>query len=281
MDTPRELVLCDVRCFQGAQRGALRPITLLVGENSTGKTTFLGCYSVLHQAFSRPNLDRTPDFNEPPFAMGSFRDIARSRRGPDGHGDEFQLGLSVDPDAGTGLPSYELFTTFREDGSQPAIASLRFGFEPGAFLDGDPVAVVGQASREAVDLGAHGLVVEQTWRRRAVRAGWLHHGQYRNLRAHAQAGSALSVGRQRQHVGQAADQLAPLVARNRHLHAEVHAGLGGRCSRWRRGAGGGNGGCASAAVPEARTAARATASVIRLVIRLLPCREGAGATARW
>lgn len=36
MDDPRELILCDVRCFQDAQRGNLRPITLLVGENSTG-----------------------------------------------------------------------------------------------------------------------------------------------------------------------------------------------------------------------------------------------------
>ncbi len=135
MDNPRELALCDVRCFQGAQRGALRPITLLVGENSTGKTTFLGCYRVLHQAFSQPHLARPPDFNEQPFPMGSFRDIVRSRRGPDGHGDEFRLGLTVDPAADPGAPSYELLATFREEGSQPVIASLRFSFESGAFLD--------------------------------------------------------------------------------------------------------------------------------------------------
>ena len=69
MDVPRELTLCDVRCFQDAQRGNLRPITLLVGENSTGKTTFLGCYRVLHQAFSGHDTDalldgRIPDFPE-------------------------------------------------------------------------------------------------------------------------------------------------------------------------------------------------------------------------
>ena len=51
VDDPRELILQDVRCFQDEQRGRLRPITLLVGENSTGKTTFLGCYSVLHRMF--------------------------------------------------------------------------------------------------------------------------------------------------------------------------------------------------------------------------------------
>ena len=42
VDDARELILQDVRCFQDEQRGRLRPITLLVGENSTGKTTFLG-----------------------------------------------------------------------------------------------------------------------------------------------------------------------------------------------------------------------------------------------
>ena len=60
MDTPRELILQDVRCFKGTQRGRLRPVTLLVGENSTGKTTFLGCYRVLHQVLSRREVDARP-----------------------------------------------------------------------------------------------------------------------------------------------------------------------------------------------------------------------------
>ena len=51
MDHPTNLILQDVRCFDGEQHGQLRGITLLVGENSTGKTTFLGCYRALHQMF--------------------------------------------------------------------------------------------------------------------------------------------------------------------------------------------------------------------------------------
>jgi len=54
-----------------------------VGENSTGKTTFLGCYGVLHQVFSKLDIDSLLDFNNEPFTMGSFRDIVRSRRGRD------------------------------------------------------------------------------------------------------------------------------------------------------------------------------------------------------
>ena len=134
-DNPRELILSDVRCFQGEQRGSVRPITLLVGENSTGKTTFLGCYGVLHRVFSRVDIDSSLDFNTEPFAMGSFRDIVRSRRGPGGRIEEFKLGLAVDPAPDTGIPPYKLFATFGEAGSEPAISSVRFEFEPGSFLE--------------------------------------------------------------------------------------------------------------------------------------------------
>ena len=139
MDNPRELIVTDVRCFQGQQRASLRPITLLVGENSTGKTTLLGCYRVLQRAFSRPHDDSLPDFNEQPFAMGSFRDIVRSKRGPDGSLDEFKLGFGIDPTSDRGIPPHTLLATFREDGSAPAISSLRFEFEPDSFLDLQPL----------------------------------------------------------------------------------------------------------------------------------------------
>ena len=42
-----EFVISNVRCFKGEQRVPIRPITLLVGENSTGKTTFLETYQTL------------------------------------------------------------------------------------------------------------------------------------------------------------------------------------------------------------------------------------------
>ena len=58
MNHPGELTLQDVRCFEGEQRGSLRPITLLVGENSTGKTTFLGCYHVLHRLLPGSDFER-------------------------------------------------------------------------------------------------------------------------------------------------------------------------------------------------------------------------------
>ena len=136
MDHPSEFLLQDVRCFDGAQRARLRPITLLVGENSTGKTTFLGCYRVLHRLLSERGFseDRL-DFNQEPFSMGSFRDIVRSRRGRDGRIDEFKLGLTVSPSEGMDVPPYPVSITFSEQGSQPLVSSVFLQFSSDSFLD--------------------------------------------------------------------------------------------------------------------------------------------------
>ena len=135
MTHPTALILRDVRCFEGEQRSQLRPITLLVGENSTGKTTFLGCYAALHRMLSEELfgfLDEL-DFNESPFAMGSFRDIVRSRRGPSGRINEFKLGFALEAKQ-SGLSHRELTATFGESGSQPVVSSLRLGFSEDSHL---------------------------------------------------------------------------------------------------------------------------------------------------
>ena len=134
MNHPTELILQDVRCFEGEQHARLRPITLLVGENSTGKTTFLGCYAALHRMLAGPGyIDELPDFNEEPFAMGSFRDIVRSRLGPSGSIKEFKLGFAFS--AQSDGPSYnQLAVTFCEEGSQPILASARMEFS-NSFLE--------------------------------------------------------------------------------------------------------------------------------------------------
>lgn len=74
-----DISLTDVRCFSGKQRARLSKITLLIGENSVGKTTFLGCLNALGRL---AGLDKLQDhinwFNQDPFSMGSFDSLARS-----------------------------------------------------------------------------------------------------------------------------------------------------------------------------------------------------------
>ncbi len=138
MRSVTELIVQDVRCFQGAQSGRLRPLTLLVGENSTGKSTFLGCYRILTQLLSSWSFDADKaDFNEEPFFMGSFRDIVRSRRGRAGRINEFKLGMTVSP-RGRGKTPFQFWTTFVEQGSQPVVSSFRWEFQDAGYLEMRP-----------------------------------------------------------------------------------------------------------------------------------------------
>ena len=45
-----------IRCFSSAQDAIVRPLTLLVGENSSGKSTFLDSYAFNHKQeyFNKP-----------------------------------------------------------------------------------------------------------------------------------------------------------------------------------------------------------------------------------
>ncbi len=68
----------DVRCFEGAQSARTRRITLLVGENGAGKSTFLGCYRTLAKFSNLHDLAEDNHFDEPPLQMGGFDSIARA-----------------------------------------------------------------------------------------------------------------------------------------------------------------------------------------------------------
>lgn len=69
----------NVRCFSGEQRAQLSKITLLVGDNSVGKTSFLGCLNALGRLAGLDDLqDRVNWFDQEPFSMGSFDTLARA-----------------------------------------------------------------------------------------------------------------------------------------------------------------------------------------------------------
>lgn len=85
------LVLKDVRCFRSVE-APLAPLTLLVGENSTGKTSFL---ALLRLAFDlvRPRTGAL-DFNDEPFRLGAYDEIAHYHGGQGKRAREFTLGLA-------------------------------------------------------------------------------------------------------------------------------------------------------------------------------------------
>lgn len=63
----------NVRCFSSRQEAALAPLTILVGENSSGKSTFL---AMVRLAWDVVSACRTPDFNEEPFLLGAYDQLS-------------------------------------------------------------------------------------------------------------------------------------------------------------------------------------------------------------
>ncbi|MYI88476.1 MAG: AAA family ATPase [Synechococcus sp. SB0672_bin_10] len=70
----------NFRCFREKQTARLAPLTLLVGENSTGKTSFLALLRVLDDFVHND----VPDFKRPPYDLGSFDEIAHCQSGRGG-----------------------------------------------------------------------------------------------------------------------------------------------------------------------------------------------------
>ena len=85
-----QVTLKNFRCFGEAQTARLTPLTLLVGENSTGKTSFMAMLRALWDIAYR---HRVPDFKEEPYDLGSFDEIVHFRGGRGGRASEFEAGF--------------------------------------------------------------------------------------------------------------------------------------------------------------------------------------------
>ena len=82
----------NFRCFRDEQTTRLAPLTFLVGENSTGKTSFLALMRSLCDVAFR---EVVPDFREPPYDLGSFEDIAYNQDYSEGRSaDSFEAGFN-------------------------------------------------------------------------------------------------------------------------------------------------------------------------------------------
>ena len=110
----------NFRCFRERQTVRLAPLTLLVGENSTGKTSFLAMVRILAQL---QEGETSIDFKEPPYDLGSFDDIAHNRGGRGGRASEFTVGYERQARSASRRQPKDhrgLFT-FRKDGSVPRL----------------------------------------------------------------------------------------------------------------------------------------------------------------
>ena len=115
----------EVRCFAERQQFEIRPLTFLVGENSTGKTTALACFQVLANYLK----EGVVNFNSEPYSMGIFRDIVRNSRPK---GNAFKLGFTFTGDREDVESTIECVQ--KKDGLEPAIESLTIKFTDGEIV---------------------------------------------------------------------------------------------------------------------------------------------------
>ena len=115
----------EVRCFAERQEFEIRPLTFLVGENSTGKTTALACFQVLVNYL----CDGEINFNSDPYSMGVFKDIVRNSRKTE---KAFELGFTL----GGENEDVECTVEFTEKkgGFEPAVNSITMKFTDGEMV---------------------------------------------------------------------------------------------------------------------------------------------------
>ena len=105
-----QITVKNFRCFREKQTVRLAPLTLLVGENSTGKTSFLALIRALWDV-AYPQM--TPDFKEEPYDLGSFDEIAHHRGARGGRADTFEAGFELKND------TFRFEVTFARSGTAP------------------------------------------------------------------------------------------------------------------------------------------------------------------
>jgi AAA ATPase domain len=136
----------DFRCFHNPPLVDIRPITLLVGENSAGKTSFLAGTRFVFELFSRKQL---PSFNKEPFQLGSFDQIAHYRGGKFGRAKNFSFSvqgevsskihhgssrdLFFEHESGHSLGLFNLSVSFKDNKGQPTLSSVEFQCGPYNF----------------------------------------------------------------------------------------------------------------------------------------------------
>ena len=128
------ITLKNFRCFREKQTARLAPLTLLVGENSTGKTSFL---AMIRTLWDTASWNRVPYFKEDPYDLGSFDEIAHYRGGRGGRAETFDAGFNVAPRATRGKrryadangQPYRFEVTFKKRGTVPGPVKMRLSHE--------------------------------------------------------------------------------------------------------------------------------------------------------
>lgn len=152
------ITVSNYRCFGEKQTARLAPITLLVGENSTGKSSLMAMIRALWDAVY---ADRVPDFKEEPYDLGSFDEILHDTGGRGDRAKSFAASFEIRPrrsPSGARSKSYQVEVEFGSQHAAPAPVRRRVSHD-GYWLEQD----LSQAGFGGMRCGAP----QGEWRREA------------------------------------------------------------------------------------------------------------------
>lgn len=125
----KTLILEGVRAFRDRVDLPLGKLTLLVGENSTGKSTVLACTRIAWDLSHR--AEAPIEFNEDPFELGTYDSIAHYHGGRGKRVKQFMIGATVEFNGGLAVkkgqprPTRLIEAVFTSDKSNPTPRSWR------------------------------------------------------------------------------------------------------------------------------------------------------------
>ena len=123
------ITLENYRCFREEQSVRLAPLTLLVGDNSTGKTSFLAMIRALWDTAAEFKM---PEFKEEPYDLGSFDEITHYRGSRGGRADDFRAAFEksakAESDGRHETANHRFEATFERLGSIPIPVRRRLTF---------------------------------------------------------------------------------------------------------------------------------------------------------
>jgi energy-coupling factor transporter ATP-binding protein EcfA2 len=117
-----ELHLNNVRSFCGEHRIPIKPLTLLVGENSSGKSTLLAMLAAVSGPWF-PSAKHS--FALPPYDLGSYDSISTYKGGRYGRAAEFQVGYALERKEG----SIRATGTYVDNHGQPELSFFEVKFK--------------------------------------------------------------------------------------------------------------------------------------------------------
>jgi putative AbiEii toxin of type IV toxin-antitoxin system len=138
-----------VRSFDKQQSVVLRPLTLLVGENSSGKSSFLAMASLVFDSWRFP---LSAGFNEPPYNLGTYETIATYKGGRYGRASSFSLGFEIGDRSGATTDSLiaDFINVHGQPGPRKIVVQKKNTKSTISFFDNKLKALLQLTSNDAV-----------------------------------------------------------------------------------------------------------------------------------